>query len=66
MNYLQRFSLALSALRLPAANARTVEDARRLASAEPGEWLSRIHEIARALPPRSVRLQDGGPGRTPG
>jgi hypothetical protein len=66
MNYLQRFSVALSASRGPAGKARALEETRRLASAESGEWLCQIHDIARALPPRRVPLQDAGSGRTPG
>ena len=52
MNCLQRFSLALASLRSRKCDTDRIGAARRLADSSPDEWLSQIHRIARALPPR--------------
>ena len=57
VNYLQRFSKALKAVPGgdrgdPRAEARRLAEARRMAGPRPEDWLTRIDEVARHLPPR--------------
>lgn len=58
MNYLQRFSLVLAALRPRPGDPDRVGEARRMAGSESDEWFSQIHVIARQLPPRRRGARD--------
>lgn len=52
MNYLQRFSKAIRGFAGGPPKVQDVQQVRH--STAPDEWLGRIHDIARSLPPRRV------------
>ncbi len=52
MNYLQRFSRALTALTGQEGDDHARRIARRRARTEAGDWLGQLHDVARRLPPR--------------